>query len=47
MKKIENTMVRNMKDLKEQSKIMENMSTNQQIKQSEQKPDPIQYTSKK
>ncbi|MBM7604344.1 hypothetical protein JOC75_002317 [Metabacillus crassostreae] len=43
MSKRKNTMVRDMKDLKKQSKIMENMKTNKQVKQGGKLPDPIQY----
>lgn len=43
MSKKENTMVRDMQDLKKQSKIMENMKTNKQVKQGGKLPDPIQY----
>ncbi|WP_226670904.1 hypothetical protein [Metabacillus litoralis] len=43
MSKKQNTMIRNMNDLKKQSKEMDNMKTNKQVKQSGKKPDPIQY----
>jgi hypothetical protein len=38
-----NTMIRDSKDLKEQSKIVEKMSTNQDVKKNGKTPDPIQY----
>ncbi|WP_226529683.1 hypothetical protein [Metabacillus niabensis] len=43
MKKVVNTMVRNQKDLEEQSKMMEKMQTNKQVKEDGKIPDPIQY----
>lgn len=45
MKKVVNTTVRNLKDLKEQSKMMEVMKTNKQVKEDGEIPDPIQYES--
>lgn len=47
MSKKESTMIRDMKDLKAHSKIMENMKTNKQVKQSGKEPDPIQYKNTK
>lgn len=41
-----NTMIRNMEDLKKQSKIMEQMKTNKQIKKTGKQPDPVQYMKK-
>jgi hypothetical protein len=46
MKKSLNTMIRNMDDLKKQSKVMENMKTNKEVKQEGKSPDPIQYVKK-
>ncbi len=43
MKKVVNTMIRNQKDLEEQSKMMEKMKTNKQVKENGEIPDPIQY----
>jgi hypothetical protein len=37
------SMVRNMKDLVEHSKIMEHMKTNQEVKKSGKNPDPAQH----
>ncbi|WP_180850311.1 MULTISPECIES: hypothetical protein [Bacillaceae] len=37
------TMVRNMKDLVEHSKIMEHMKTNKEVEKSGKKPDPAQH----
>ncbi len=39
-------MIRNMDDLKKQSKDMENMKTNKEVKQEGKSPDPIQYVKK-
>lgn len=39
-------MIRNMDDLKKQSKDMENMKTNKEVKQEGKSPDPIQYVEK-
>ncbi|WP_078435457.1 hypothetical protein [Metabacillus halosaccharovorans] len=43
MKKVVNTMIRNQKDLEEQSEMMEKMKTNKQVKENGKIPDPIQY----
>ncbi|MCM3162112.1 hypothetical protein [Metabacillus litoralis] len=40
MKKTVNTMIRNMDDLKKQSKDMENMKTNKEVKQEGKSPIP-------
>ncbi|WP_273122943.1 hypothetical protein ACNRWW_03735 [Metabacillus sp. HB246100] len=41
-----NTMIRNMEDLKKQSKVMEQMKTNKEIKKTGKQPDPVQYIKK-
>lgn len=42
MERINGTMVRNLKEMKESGKIMERMKTNQQIKEEGLEPDPKQ-----
>lgn len=43
----DNTMIRNMKDLVEHSKVMEHMKTNQEVEKSGKSPDPKQYNEEK
>ncbi|MBD1382325.1 hypothetical protein [Metabacillus arenae] len=43
----ENTMIRNMKDLHEQSKMMEHMRTNQELEKDGKDPDPKQHKEEK
>lgn len=42
-KPMNGSMVINEEDLKKHSRVMKNMSTNEEVEQSGQKPDPIQF----
>ncbi|MBY0121793.1 hypothetical protein [Bacillus sp. S/N-304-OC-R1] len=42
MERINGTMVRNLKEMKENGKVMESMKTNQQINEEGMEPDPKQ-----